>query len=202
VFDIVSTPVGVSKTYTERMVELEAAIKAVDDKHIRFVPITQINSYDELLVYEDEQLANGFEGVMIRDPNGPYKCGRSTEREGWLLKLKRFEDSEAEIIGFEELMHNNNVATIDELGHTKRSSAKAGKAPAGTLGKFKVRDVKSGVDFSCGTGVGLTQAKRQEIWDNRSKYMGKIIKYKSQTVGVKDAPRVPVYLGFRDPIDM
>jgi len=32
--------------------------------------------------------------------------------------------------------------------------------------------------------------------------MGKVVKYKSQPTGVKDKPRFPVFLGFRDKVDM
>jgi hypothetical protein len=32
--------------------------------------------------------------------------------------------------------------------------------------------------------------------------MGKVVKYKSQPTGVKDKPRFPVFLGFRDVVDM
>jgi len=37
-----------------------------------------------------------------------------------LMKLKQFSDSEAEIIGFEELHRNQNEATLDHRGLTKR----------------------------------------------------------------------------------
>jgi len=143
--------------------------------------------------------------VMIRDPQGPYKNGRSTEREGWLLKLKRFVDSEARVTGFVEQLHNANEATINELGSTARSSAKAGLVPAGTLGKFLAVDVNGrfpGLELKIGTGKGLTLALRNEIWNNQAKYMGKLVKYRFQEIGVKDAPRIPVWLGFRDPDDM
>jgi hypothetical protein len=71
---------------------------------------------------------------MLRDPNGPYKFGRSTRKEGYLLKLKRFCDSEAEVIGVVELMHNGNEAKTNALGRTERSTRKAGKTGMGVLG--------------------------------------------------------------------
>ena len=43
---------------------------------------------------------------------------------------KRFEDFEAQVTGFIEQMTNTNVAEKDELGHSKRSSAKAGMVGA------------------------------------------------------------------------
>jgi DNA ligase-1 len=161
-----------------------------------------IQTPEQLLDLEATALAAGYEGLMVRDPDGPYKHGRSTEREGILLKLKRFEDSEALVIGYEELLHNSNEATKDELGHTKRSTAKDGKVGLGTFGKFLARDCKTGVEFDCGTGKGLTKALRAELWTTRDTLIGRIIKYKFFPSGGKDKPRFPIWLGWRDPRDM
>lgn len=169
---------------------------------ISFVHHMAIFNLEELAEYESKAVANGYEGIMLRKMDGKYKCGRSTLNEGILLKMKRFEDSEAEIIGFEEKLHNNNEKTIDNLGHTKRSSHKENKVGAGTLGKFLVVDINSKIEFKIGTGIGLGDSLRQEIWDNQDKYKGKLIKYKYQPFGVKVAPRIPVFLGFRDERDM
>ena len=166
------------------------------------VPTTVINDVAELLAYEEKCIAGGYEGVMLRAHDGPYKCGRATLKQGWLMKLKRFKDSEAVILGFEEQMLNTNRADKDAFGRTKRSSAKAGKVGKGTLGKFRVRDVHSGVEFEVGTGEGLTQKLRQKIWDDRDAYLGKTIKYKFQPHGVKEKPRLPIWLGFRDADDL
>ena len=154
----------------------------------------------EMLAYEAAKVEEGYEGIILRSPEAPYKFGRSTVKEGYLLKVKRFEDSEAKIIGFEEEMYNGNEVEINELGRTKRSSAQAGKVGKNTLGAFHVRDVVSGIEFSIGTG--LTAADRQHFWDNRNDYSGKIVKYKFFAVGVKTAPRHPVFLGMRDAKDM
>lgn len=160
---------------------------------VRAVPHKLIKNLDELNAYEARQLLAGYEGVMLRDPRGPYKHGRSTMREGWLGKVKRFLDSEAVIIGFVEQMQNTNVAKKDALGRTERSSHKSGMKGKGTLGALQVRDVKTGVEFEIGTG--LDDKLRQEIWNNRPKWKGRTIRYKFQPTGVKEKPRFPVYLG-------
>lgn len=160
----------------------------------------RINSKEEFLAFEKKCLDAGYEGVMIRKGDGQYKFGQSTLRQGWLLKWKRFMDSEATIIGFEEKMHNDNPAEKDALGHTKRSSAKENLTPAGTLGTLIVQDIKTKVTF--GIGTGLDDVLRQEIWNNRDKYMGKLVKYKYQPHGGKDLPRFPSFLGFRHEDDM
>lgn len=167
---------------------------------VEFVPHVLVRTHEELLTYEEEQLSLGYEGVMLRDPEGPYKHGRSTVRQGWLLALKRFVDAEAEIIGIEEQMENLNAATLDELGRTKRSSHADGLIPAGKMGSLRVRLLESGVEFRVGTG--FSDWERHEIWLRSDEFLGKIIKVKYQQIGMKDKPRIPSFAGFRDPIDL
>lgn len=152
-----------------------------------------VTNIDSLHQYEERCLTDGYEGLILRSPDAPYKMGRSTVREGFLLKLKRFMDAEAVVIGFEERMHNGNEATTNELGRTKRSSHKAGKTGRGDLGALIVR--AGGIEFNIGTG--FTDDERDAIWKAQSEYLGRIAKFKYFPVGVKEAPRHPVFLGWR-----
>lgn len=161
---------------------------------------TLIRTMEELEEYEVALLDKGYEGVMLRDPQSPYKFGRSTAKEGYLLKLKRFADSEAEIIGFEELLHNQNEATINETGHTERSTKQDGLLPADTLGALIVRDIHSGVEFKIGTG--FTAAERQKFWNLRAALRGALVKYQYFPTGSKEKPRFPSFQGFRHRIDL
>lgn len=198
VFDCFNCPGG----YSERLKAIKHKAEWAQAVGINVVVLEQrvINTRQELLAYEQLCLGQGYEGLIIRAPNGPYKQGRSTVNEGWMLKLKRFTDSEAEIVGMEEEQLNGNAAKVNALGHTERSTAKAGLTGKGTMGALIVRDLKSGVQFNIGTG--FTAADRQLFWDQRTKVMGLVVKYKSFLVGVKDAPRFPVYLGMRPKHDM
>lgn len=144
-------------------------------------------------------LAMGAEGVMLRSPDGRYKQGRSTLKEGILLKVKQFVDEEAEVIGFEEKMHNANEATVGELGQTKRSSHQENMIPCDTLGALVVQSEKWG-EFKIGTGFNDEQ--RKEIWKDRDNLLGQLVKFKYFAVGVVDKPRFPVYIGFRSELDM
>lgn len=163
------------------------------------VPHVQIVTVDDLLSYEAEQLTLGYEGVMVRSLHGIYKQGRSTAKEGGLLKVKRFTDDEATIIGFVEEMKNNNAKTTNELGRSKRSSHKEGKTGKGTLGAFILRN-SNGVEFQCGSGISDELAA--EVWANRDKYLGQLVTYKSFLIGVLNAPRHPVFKAFRSPLDI
>lgn len=167
---------------------------------IERLPHAIVYDAEDLAGYEARMVARGYEGVILRDMHAPYKFGRATVKEGYMLKVKRFVDGEAEIIGFEEEMHNGNEATTDERGLTKRSSHATGKVGKNTLGAFLVRDAITGVEFSIGTG--LTADERALCWKDRHALIGGLIKYKSFEVGVKDKPRHPVFLGFRDRSDL
>jgi DNA ligase-1 len=151
-----------------------------------------------LIALEEQMLNEGYEGLILRDPNALYKQGRSTAKEGYLLKMKRFVDSEATVIGFEERMHNANVKTVDELGYSTRSSHQDNLVGRGDLGAIQVE--WNGAVFSIGTG--FDDAERTKVWAKRDSYIGKFAKFKYFPVGIKDLPRHPVFLGWRDPIDM
>jgi DNA ligase-1 len=167
-----------------------------------FVPVPHIVIENEaqLLNYEEGCLNAGFEGAMIRDPEGKYKFGRATTREGTLLKLKRKMTSEAQVIGFVEQMHNGNVLLVDNLGYADRQTLQANMVPMNTLGALEVRDIKTNVEFNVGTG--FTFADRDEIWKNREKYKEAILTYEYLPYGVKDKPRHPVWLGWRAKEDL
>jgi len=193
--------------WEERFYQVSLADKVYRVKH------KLVYSADEINIIEEKALAEGFEGVMLRSPSGMYKNGRSTTREGWLMKLKRFEDSEALVIGMEERMHNNNIATTNILGHSERTSHQENLLPTNTMGALICVDVKTGVQFNLGTG--FDDATRKEWWDLRTKYARDIgvqnnsgmivvfqvpeliVKYRYFPTGSKDKPRFPSYLSIR-----
>jgi len=205
IFDYVKSnnPKDLKAPYTTRMMELSSL--PIDFNHISKLFPTRVLSESELITAEETFLSQGYEGLMMRSLSSPYKFGRSTEKEQFLLKMKRFEDSEAIIIGFEEQLTNLNELTKDELGHAKRSSHKENLISNGLLGKFLVREVGNtpwkGQEFAIGSGKGLTDNLRALIWTDREHYLGKLIKYKYQPHGIKDLPRLPIFLSFRHEID-
>lgn len=189
--------------YQTRIEDLKAWYETSKHPNVELVLPALMNTLDEFYNYEADALDAGFEGVMIRSLTGKYKCGRGTLKEGILLKFKRFKDAEAEVLGYEEKLHNTNVKQQDEFGLSKRSSKKEGMVAANTLGTLKVRDITSGIEF--GIGSGFDDEMKLHIWTNRDKYMGKLVKYKYQEVGMKEGdgkPRFPVFLGFRSELDM
>lgn len=194
VFDSFTFP---AKWFVSRLAraEFEVGEAQAEFRPVEIVPHVSIHNAAELAAYEAEMVALGYEGVMIRHPDGAYKQGRSTAREGILGKVKRFADSEAEVIGVEELFHNGNAAEINALGHTERSTAAAGLVAGDTLGALIVKAEGYAEPFKLGTGY--TAAQRAELWRDRDSLIGRTVKFKHQPAGAKDAPRFPVWLGFR-----
>ena len=196
-------------TFEERydiLAEWESEIGAIHTR-IEFVESKLLLDLEDIATYEAEHLEAGHEGIILRGPQTLYKFGRATATQGQLIKVKRFKDAEARIIGFEELMHNHNAPTISETGHQVRSSHKENKVGGNVLGKLVCafywdddRDEMEPVEIRIGSGFDTSQ--RKEIWENQEKYINRLVKFKYFPVGVKDKPRHPIFLGFRNSIDL
>jgi DNA ligase-1 len=126
------------------------------------------------------------------------------------LKIKPFVDAEAVVVGVEELMHNENEAEMSQLGLQKRSSHKDGKVPSGKLGALVCVPYSGEYDIArmqgsqperiiprFRIGTGFDDATRHLLWAQREELFGRIVKYNSMQHGTLDAPRHPVFLGFR-----
>lgn len=170
-------------------------------RRVNLVNHFHIANREELESIQEDILGRGYEGVMLRREDGPYKFGRSTLREGYLLKLKQFVDAEARITGVRCMRTNENPPEEDNLGAMKRSHKKAGMKDTYMLGVIGVEDLKTGVKFDIGSG--FTHEERVKLWEGKGfDLIGRIVKYKYQDAGMKDKPRFPVFLGFRDEKDL
>ena len=188
--------------YKQRLALLNKTLWVINRTEGNIIKVESLycNSLKEVELREQQYLQQGYEGLIIRNPNSYYKNGRSTVREGGLLKLKRFKDGEAEIFGYNPLLHNNNPEELDELGYTIRSTSKNGMVELEALGSLEVLDIKTGLAFNIGSG--FTTNQRKELWKEKEKLLGKIVKYKYFDVNILNAPRFPIFLGFRNKEDM
>ena len=196
VFDLWNLP---NLTYTERQTELQNIL--LQDTTVSNVVYTMTHKCDtveDIHFYLEHEKNLGGEGLICRNPNGKYKYGRFTPKEQLSVKLKFFETEEFEVIGFEERMHNNNEATTNELGYTERSSCKENLIPMNTLGSLVLKYGDS--EFRCGTG--FSDEQRQEIWDNKESYLGKLASIRYMSVGLKEKPRCPSFVWWRDEDDL
>lgn len=189
---------SLADTFERRLLQSFVRVCKADECDLVPVAHAKVTCEMSLQDHEETWLEQGYEGAMVRSLTGPYKHGRSTEREGYLLKVKRFMDDEAVVVGFEEQQHNSNEAVRNALGNLERSSKKAGKTAMNVLGALVVRS-KDGVEFKIGTGFTLWE--RMDIWRRREQLVGQLVKYKYFPTGSKERPRFPTFVGWRHPID-
>lgn len=186
VFDIISDVV-----YSERMGILHTLALP---SWCEIVEATLCEGSDHLLRCEEQYLNHGYEGVVTRAPNAYYKFGRSTMREQGSVKLKRFQDSEARVIGFKEQQQNCNPIVRDELDRVRRPGGKLLSVGKDTLGGLICIDIHTGVEVNVGSG--FDDATRQFIWNNQPLYLGCFIKYRYQACGSLNRPRFPTLISF------
>lgn len=193
--------------FNDRMIAATKVVQSHDwtDLPIFTAPCAMFYDQASLEAFESDAVAEGHEGIIVRTLDSPYKFGRSG-KTGPLLKIKRFIDFEAEVIGAYEKNHNANEPTRNALGRTERSTKKAGMVGVGTLGGLELRAINgphAGQEFRCGTG--FNDEMRALLWldyGDEPGLNGLIAKVKSFPIGVKDAPRFPVFLGWRHKEDM
>jgi len=186
-----------NKPYYERLELLESLIN--DHPNVELVKQEYVDNYDELIAYEKKCLEQGFEGIMMRDPLGFYKCGRGTFREGLIYKLKRFKDAEGFILDILPMMENTNELETDELGYAKRSSKKEGLVEGDIAGKYRVMFNNEILDVAPGS---FTHAERKRMLLHKHSYVGKTLKFRYFEHGIKDKPRFPRALGIRELMDL
>ncbi len=187
--------------YSIRRRDLERSTLFLKAPDIRFAPMEELHSYRHLLAFEKKAVKLGYEGIMLRRPTGIYKFGRSTVNEGILIKLKRFEDHEVQILEVYPRQKNNNKLERDERGYAKRSSHKAGKVDLEEVGGFKVREAEGLKRTHFMAPGSLTQAERRRLWKVKGKLLGKVAICRSQPAGAKELPRFPRFAGWRSRLD-
>ena len=98
-------------------------------------------------------LDEGYEGLMIKPINDPYKCKRS---HAW-LKIKPFIEVTLTVVGVEEGTGKN----------------------AGMLGAFVVEGNDDGKDFHLNVGSGLTDDMRKDVWAVKDAVIGQLVEIRA-----------------------
>lgn len=180
---------------TESLVNYEGVI---------VVKQTLVESMNDLSAFEKQALGLGYEGVMLRSIDGPYKQGRATLNQGWLMKLKRYVDAEAKILSCFEEMENQNEEFTNELGRTARASNQENKVGKNQLGGFNVVGINGAykdVEFRVSSS-SIDHETRKNLWKGEVPLEGQILTYKYFPIGSDERPRAPVFKGFRSAEDM
>lgn len=162
-------------TYEKRLKLLRRTVNdsIADYSKVIDVPADLVESAGQLVELYKGYLKDGYEGVMLKSPEGTYQWKRVTAKSQIMLKLKPFDSLDLRIIGYEE-----------GTGKLK-----------GTLGAIIVT-TDAGVSINCGTG--LSESTRNEIWNNQSKYLGKIAQIKYQEITEDGSLRFPVFECIRE----
>ena len=159
--------------YTVRRADAELLFNQIDFQYFELLPIlyrgSDASKITELL---EEEVANGEEGIMINICDALYEFKRTNS----LLKVKKMQTMDLEIIGFEE--------------GTGRL--------VGTLGAILVRYKDDNV---VKVGSGFSDEIRTLIWTEPSDFLGKIveIQYFEETTNADGGKslRFPIFKDFR-----
>ena len=161
--------------YEGRKAKLISMFKSLGHHAYRyFTKITEWytgNDTSVIPVMLAKAINNGEEGLMININNAPYDFKRTNN----LLKVKKMQDIDLEIIGFEE----------GDNRHKGRLGA--------VLCEYKGNILK--------VGSGFSDELRNEIWEHQDDWLGRmiIVQYFEETTNAEGGSslRFPVYLDYR-----
>ena len=148
--------------------------------NIGIVPQTEVDLADftgELLFKEfnKQAIADGYEGIMIKDVDAVYECKRSAS---W-LKQKPFIEVSLEVTNVEEGTGRNE----------------------GRLGALVCSGVDDGKQILVNCGSGFSDSDRSEFWDSRDSLTGQIVEVRADAVTQNQdgtySLRFPRFKGFR-----
>ena len=91
------------------------------DSKIVFVEHRPVKGLDQIMQMHNEAVENGYEGLVIRDPEKEYKCGA---RDNRMLKVKEFIDSEFKILGLVEGLRDEDMCFLMETEDGTQFKAK------------------------------------------------------------------------------
>lgn len=139
------------------------------------------------------------EGLILRDPQGRYKYGRGTLKEGIIYKVKPFLTFDAQITGVVQATEVNEGAEkkTNELGRSVTSKKKDDRHTIEKASAFWVMYE----DKPLKVVLAMTDEEKEAVWQNRDAYIGKWVEYKGMLIGAKDLPRHPVFIRFREDKD-
>lgn len=150
-------------TNTERISSLKGLFSASKfPKSLRLVPTYVVKNNEELMKQHNSFIEDGYEGTMIRDPNGHYQVDK---RSKFLQKMKDFEENEFTIIGAHEETGENKGCVVWECMTDKKKI------------------------FSCNQNG--TREYRRDLFTNKDKYMGKLLTVVYQELTTDGIPRFP-----------
>lgn len=206
VFDWLQNP---SLPYADRLAVLSMRVAQMDHPRVHLVPHKVLNSKEEMDAFISDCFEQGYEGVILRNPNAPIKEGRPSKKVQEYMRVKPWMDSEMRVTEIVEGEENHNEAKVNSLGYTERSSSQEGKVPNGMVGSLRgvlVQDVldpftgkllfAKGLEVTISKGT-MTHQEAKHYFENPSELLGHLVKFQHMTHGVKDLPRFGGFLSKR-----
>jgi DNA ligase-1 len=188
-----------SQPFALRCMLLNALLKSCTIKSLQVVNQCFVENAGEVETLFAKVLSEGYEGLILRDPEGRYKCGRGTLKEGLIYKVKPFETFDAQIIDVIQgtVVDENAERKVNELGRSVTSKKKEDRVLVEKASAFVVMHNERPLKVI----LSMTDEEKEDAWINRKKYIGRYIEYKAMEVGMKDLPRHPTMLRFRNDKD-
>jgi DNA ligase 1 len=137
--------------------------------HIKLVHTYMVHNENDIMKYHKIFCNEGFEGIIIRNRLGKYEFNFRSDN---LQKYKEFQDEEYEIIG-----------------------VKSGIGRYLGCATF-ICKIDNGETFDC--NPKCTVEKKQEYWNNKDDYIGKLLTVRFQEKSQNGIPRFPVGISIRD----
>lgn len=181
--------------------------------NFRIVPNDWCRSLEDYQLYKNDAMEQGYEGLIVRDPWLPHKEGRSSTKKIHLWRWKPWIDAEIKVTGITEGQTNQNEATTNELGRTKRSTHKENMQPNGLVGSIQgilLEDLvdcfgkvikKKDEEVTISPGE-MTAKEKKFYFENPDELVGKIAKFKYFAYGLKDTGRFMSFVCIRSERDM
>lgn len=194
--------------FADRMALAHEQVASYNLPWLKALPQTLLRSLPELLAFEEECLALGFEGIVVRNPGSSYKFGRSVMSflnrrnksiEQGLVKVKRVGDFEILITGFQQRRVNMNPPETDGRGYVKRGHAQDLMIPVNDLGAVEGIAVNGpflGKAIIASPGK-LTEEQRKNIWKHRDDFLRTYGTVTYTIPGSGDLPRSARFKGIR-----
>ena len=185
-------------SFFERLKALADVIIEIKSMYIHPVFHEVVNSEVDVLKHFEWAVKEGYEGLILRNPNSPYKFGRGTIKEGIIFKVKPFVTFDAKITGVEQSTEVNEDAEkkTNELGRSVTSKKKDDRHLIEKASAFWVDYEGKPLKVV----LAMTDPEKVAVWANRASLIGKIIEYKGMKIGMKDGgvPRHPVMIRYRE----
>ncbi len=141
---------------------------------LRYVPAKRVENPVELKKQHTHNLAEGYEGSIVRSISGHYKHGRATVKEASFFKIKTLPDAEAHITGYEMSTKHAGISAL------------------------LVRDEKTKIYFKIGSGFSMQERLKFAKEALTGKLPTELVTYQYMSYGTDKAPRHPVFKGLRN----